>query len=208
VEFDPVTLRKEQWQEGMGKTVTLYQGFGKPESVEVFDLKGRSLGKTFTNMMAWEGLSVEPIRWGNTTRYQYDVFNRLRRSVLPDGHAVETEYALHSPGQMPVEVKVAGRSLGQQAFDGLGRLIQSNVGGRVTRAGFESGFSKPAWEQAPGGERIEYQYERNLGGQVIQRSANGLGQVCLPSDARPADDVYGTRTRDPFRVLPFRATQA
>ena len=174
VEFDPVTLRKEQWQEGMGKTVTLYQGFGKPESVEVFDLKGRSLGKT---LHEYDGLGravsrTDPV--GNTTRYQYDVFNRLRRSVLPDGHAVETEYALHSPGQMPVEVKVAGRSLGQQAFDGLGRLIQSNVGGRVTRVGFESGFSKPAWEQAPGGERIEYQYERNLGGQVIQRSANGL----------------------------------
>ncbi|MGH8387080.1 MAG: RHS repeat domain-containing protein [Pseudomonas sp.] len=174
VEFDPVTLRKTAWQEGMGKTVTVYTGFGKPESIEVFDLQDRSLGKT---LYEYDGLGrgvsqTDPS--GNKTLHQYDVFDRLQRSVLPDGQAVETVYSPHSHDQLPVEVKIAGRSLGQQTFDGLGRLIQSKVGGRVTTAGFEGGFSKAAWEQAPGGERVEYDYERELNGRVTQRKASGL----------------------------------
>ncbi|EJM60157.1 RHS repeat domain-containing protein [Pseudomonas sp. GM48] len=174
LEFDPVTLQEASWQQGMGKTVTVYQKFGKPQSVETFDLQGRSLGKI---LHEYDGLGrgvsqTDPA--GNKTLYQYDVFNRLRRSVLPDGHAVETEYAVHSHGQLPIEVKVAGRSLGQQTFDGLGRLIQSKVGGRVTTAGFEAGVSKPVWEQTPGGDRVEYRYEPNLGGLVTQRKAGGL----------------------------------
>jgi RHS repeat-associated protein len=174
VEYDPVTLRETSWQEGMGKTVTSYKDFGKPESIEMFDLKGRSLGKT---LHEYDGLGrgvsqADPS--GNKTLFQYDVFNRLRRSVLPDGNTVETEYAPQSHGQLPIEVKVAGRSLGQQTFDGLGRLTQSKVGGRVATAGFEGGFSKPAWELASGGERVEYLYERNLGGQVTQRKASDL----------------------------------
>jgi RHS repeat-associated protein len=174
VEYDPVTLRETSWQEGMGKTVTVYKDFGKPESIELIDLKGRGQGKT---LHEYDGLGrgvsqTDPS--GNKTLYQYDVFNRLRRSVLPDGHAVETEYAPQSHGQLPVEVKVAGHSLGQQTFDGLGRLIRSSVGGRLTSVGFEAGSSKPVWEQAPGGERVEYRYERNLGGQVTQRKATGL----------------------------------
>lgn len=174
VEYDPVTLRETSWQEGMGKTVTAYKNFGKPESIELFDLKGGSLGKT---LHEYDGLGrgvsqTDPS--GNKTLYQYDVFNRLRRSVLPDGNIVETEYAPQSHGQLPVEVTVAGRSLGQQTFDGLGRLTQSKVGGRVATAGFEGGFSKPAWELASGGERVEYLYERNLGGQVTQRKASDL----------------------------------
>lgn len=173
-QFDPVTLRETHWQEGMGKTVSIHNLFGKPQSVEVFDIKEKSLGKT---LHEYDGLGrgvsqTDPV--GNKTLFQYDVFNRLQRSTLPDGHTVETEYAAHSQGQLPVEVKIAGRSLGQQTFDGLGRLTQSKTGGRVTTAGFEAGRSKPAWEQAPGGDRVNYQYEPHLGGLVTQRTTTGL----------------------------------
>jgi RHS repeat-associated protein len=202
IEFDPVTLREARWQEGMGKTVTVHNLFGKPQSVEAFDIKGVSLGKTL-NEYDGMGRSVsqtDPV--GNKTVFQYDVFNRLQRSILPDGHTVETEYAAHSQDQLPVEVKVAGRSLGQQTFDGLGRLIQSKVGGRVTTAGYEAGFSTPAWEQMPGG-KVEYRYERSLGGRVTHRSTTGLlaSYTYHPKLGLPTQCIEGGRKSD-FEYYP------
>ncbi|MGF6556082.1 RHS repeat-associated protein [Pseudomonas sp. S30_BP2TU TE3576] len=173
-DYDPVGRRETSWQDGMGKSVTLYNAFGKPESVELFDTGAQSQGK---RQYEYDGLGrsvaqVDPV--GNRTTYEYDAFDRLTRSLLPDGHAVQTEYAPHSDESLPIEVTVDGRSLGQQRFDGLGRLIQSSCGGRTIRAGYDAGFSQPAWKQLPGGERIEYRYERHLGGRMTQREVAGL----------------------------------
>jgi RHS repeat-associated protein len=173
-EFDPVARRETSWLEGMGKSVTSHNDFGKPDSVEVFNIKGASLGKT---LHEYDGLGravsqTDPV--GNKTSYEYDVFNRLRRSVLPDGHAVETGYAPHSHEQLPIEVKVAGQSIGQQVFDGLGRMIESKVGDRTSSAGYVGGLSQPAWQQTPRGEKIEFVYMHDFGGRLTQRKATGL----------------------------------
>ncbi|WP_131107395.1 RHS repeat-associated core domain-containing protein [Pseudomonas sp. Sample_10] len=173
-DYNPVSRLERTWVEGMGQSVTTYNYFGKPDSVELFDTRGQTQGKY---LYEYDGLGrrvrqTDPV--GNRTLYEYDIFNRLTRSLLPDGHAVETEYAAHSHESLPVNVTVAGRSLGQQRFDGLGRLIQSSCGGRTSRAGYEAGNSQPAWKQTPSGERIEFMYERHLGGQITQRRTSGL----------------------------------
>ncbi|MHC8384037.1 RHS repeat domain-containing protein [Pseudomonas sp. LB3P14] len=173
-EFDPVARQGASWQEGMGKTMTVLNDFGKPESVEVFSLKGQSLGRT---RYEYDGLGrtisqTDPA--GNTTRYHYDVFDRMVRSVLPDGSAVETEYAIHSAEALPVEVKVAGQRLGHQTFDGLSRLIESSVGGRTSETGYEAGLSQPKWHRTAGGEKTEFVYSQELGGRLAERKANGL----------------------------------
>ncbi|WP_223514159.1 RHS repeat-associated core domain-containing protein [Pseudomonas sp. GL-R-26] len=173
-DYDPVSRQEAKWQEGMGKSVTTYNAFGKPDSVELFDTGGQRQGK---HQYEYDGLGrsvgqTDPV--GNRTTFEYDVFNRLTRSVLPDAHVVQTEYAAHSDEPLPIEVTLAGRSLGQQRFDGLGRLVQSRCGVRTTDAGYEAGFSQPAWKQMPSGERIEFQYEHHLGGRVKERKATGL----------------------------------
>lgn len=121
--------QQKAWQHGFGKTVTIINDFSKPDSIEVFDLKDQSLGKT---VFEYDGLGrtlsqTDPA--GNKTRYEYDVFSRMVRSVLPDGHAVETTFAAHSCDELPVEIKVAGLSLGQQSFDALNRVTEISVGG-------------------------------------------------------------------------------
>ncbi|MGF6088484.1 RHS repeat-associated core domain-containing protein [Pseudomonas sp. 18173] len=172
--FDPITRREESWQQGLGKTVTLFNAFGKPDSTETFDTAGQSLGKT---AYAYDGLGrtvnqVDPV--GNSTTYQYDVFGRLLRSVLPDGHSLETEYASHSIEALPVQVSIAGVSVGQQTFDGLGRLTSSQVGGRQTTWGYTDGLKWPAWELSASGQRTDFKYESDLNRAMIERRAGSI----------------------------------
>ncbi|MCU1763733.1 type IV secretion protein Rhs [Pseudomonas sp. 14P_8.1_Bac3] len=173
-DHDPVTRTETAWREGMGKSVTVYNAFGKPDSIELFDTSSKSQGK---QLYTYDGLgrSVSQIdAVGNRTTYAYDVFNRLILSTLPDGSAVQTSYAQHCQEPLPINITVAGRTLGQQVFDGLGRLTLSTVGERTTRTGYKGGFSQPAWKQMPGGQRIEYHYEPALGGVVTRRQTSGL----------------------------------
>ena len=173
-EIDPVGRTETRWLEGMGQSVTGFNAFGKPERTESFNVAGESQGAI---VHEFDGIGraisqTDPVR--NTTAYEYDVFNRLRRSVLPDGNTVETDYALHSQESLPTEVKVAGQSLGQQTFDGLGRLSESTVGGRTVTAGYTAGFTQPIWQKSASGEKVEFVYALDFGGRVMQRKATGL----------------------------------
>ena len=170
-EFDPISRQQKSWQQGMGNTVTVVNAFGKPDSVEVFDLKDQSLGKT---VYEYDGLGrtlsqTDPA--GNKTVYEYDVFDRMVRSVLPDGHAVETTFAAHSIDELPVEIKVAGLVLGQQTFDGLNRLTEMSAGGRKSVVGYEAGRSQPKSHTTAAGQRTEFVHAPELGGQLIERKS-------------------------------------
>lgn len=173
-EFDPVLRQETTWQEGMGKTVTRYNVFGKPDSVEWLDTAGNRQGQqTYT----YDGLGRSVSQTdavGNRTTYAYDIFDRLVQSTLPDGSVVQTAYATHTQDDLATSITVAGKILGRQVFDGIGRLTLSTVGARQTRAGYEAGRSQPAWRQRPDGQRIDYRYEPGLGGATTERKATGL----------------------------------
>ncbi|CAB1400476.1 YD repeat protein [Pseudomonas fluorescens] len=173
-ETNPVLRQQTTWLQGMGKTLTLVNDFGKPLSVESFNLKNKSLGKT---VYAYDGFGrttseTDPV--GNTTRYEYDVFDRIIRTVLPDASEVITDYAEHSDEQLAIGIKVDGKALGQQTYDGLSRLIQSTVGGRKSEAGYEAGFTQPQWHKSADGKKTEFTYLRDLGGLLTERKAGEL----------------------------------
>lgn len=173
-ETDYVLMLEAQWTEGAGKSITHLNLFNKPERIEVFGSDGTRLSETVN---VYDGLGrcisqTDPV--GNCTTYQFDVFNRLCRSVLPDGHAVETRYAEHTASELPTEVTVAGLSLGQQVFDGLGRLSQSAIGGRVTRLAYNAESLQPSHVHTPSGESIAYTYERNVNEKITLREAADL----------------------------------
>ncbi|VVN19710.1 RHS repeat domain-containing protein [Pseudomonas fluorescens] len=173
-EADPVLRQQTNWLQGMGKTLTLINEFGKPLSVESFNLKNKSLGKT---VYTYDGFgrttsATDPV--GNTTRYEYDVFDRMIRTVLPDASVVVTDYAEHSDEGLSIGIKVGDKVLGQQAYDGLGRLIQSTVGGRKSEAGYEAGFTQPQWYTSADGKKTEFTYLRDMGGLLIERKSGEL----------------------------------
>ncbi|HWH85803.1 MAG TPA: RHS repeat-associated core domain-containing protein [Pseudomonas sp.] len=170
-EFDPIKRQQENWQQGMGKTVTALNAFGKPDSVEMFDLKGQSLGKS---VYKYDGLGrtlsqTDPA--GNQTRYEYDVFDRMVRSVLPDGHAVETTFANHSTDELPVEIKVAGVLLGQQRFDGLNRVTEMTAGARKSVVSYEGGRRLAKSSTDAMGQAVDFVHAPELGGLLTQRKA-------------------------------------
>ena len=170
-EFDPVARQQKRWQQGLGKTVTVFNAFGKPDSLEVFDLKAQSLGKT---VFEYDGLGrtisqTDPA--GNRTGYEYDAYDRLFRSVLPDGHAVQTDFAFHSTEVLPVAIRVAGKLLGQQVFDGLNRLTELSVGGRKSVAVYPAGKTQPTSHTSAAGETTEFVYSSGPGGALTERKA-------------------------------------
>lgn len=180
-QFDPISRQQQSWQDGMGKTITAFNAFGKPDSIEVFDLKNQSLGES---VYKYDGLGrtlsqTDPA--GNTTRYEYDVFDRMTRSVLPDGHAVETTFAAHSAAELPVEIKVAGSLLGQQTFDGLNRVTEITVGGRKSLASYEAGRSLPKSSTDARGQKVEFIHASELGGLLTERKAVTEGKDGLTS---------------------------
>jgi RHS repeat-associated protein len=173
-EADPVLRQQTNWLQGMGKTLTLINEFGKPLSVERFNLKSKSLGKTVYTYDGFGRTTSETDPVGNTTRYEYDVFDRMIRTVLPDASVVVTNYAAHSDEGLSISIKVGDKVLGQQAFDGLSRLTQSTVGGRKSEAGYEAGFTQPQWYKSADGKKTEFTYLRDLGGLLTERKAAEL----------------------------------
>lgn len=172
--YDPISRREETWAQGMGKTVTHYNVFGKPDSIEAFDTAGQSQSKW---VYSYDGRGrtvsqTDPV--GNRTTFEYDVFDRLVRSLLPDGHAVQTEYAAHSPGSLPTQVSVAGQTLAQQAFDGLGRLTRMQMGNRLITRGYRAGVTHPTSEKTAAGQTIRFEYQPALGGLMTRRTGSLL----------------------------------
>lgn len=171
---DPVLRKQTSWLQGMGKTVTFVNEFGKPVSVEIFDLKENSLGKTVYTHDGLGRTTSQKDPLGNVTRYEYDVFDRLTCTELPDGSKVLTSYADHSDKVLPVEVKVDNKVLGQQTFDGLHRLTHRVVGDRLSEAGYEAGFSQPQWHKTADGRKTEFTYLRELGSALTDRKSGLL----------------------------------
>ncbi|MEO3726364.1 RHS repeat-associated core domain-containing protein [Pseudomonas syringae] len=191
-EVDPVARQQTIWLQGMGKTVTRVNEFGKPLSVESFNLQNKSLGKNVNNHDGFGRTISQTDPAGNTTRYEYDVFDRMIRSVLPDASEVITDYADHSDEALPVGIRVNGKVLGLQTYDGLSRMTESTVGGRKSEAGYEGGFSQPQWYRSADGKKIEFTYLRDLGGLLTQRKAG---------------DLLTTMTYDPFNGQPLTCTE-
>jgi YD repeat-containing protein len=153
---NPITFTREEWIEGMGKTVTVSNRFEKPVSVERLNLsdervslhsyKYDGLGRTASEMNAGRF----------ETQYRYDAFDRMIETTLPDRAKVVREYAGLSREDLPTLISVNGTVLGTQKFDGLERMIESVTGGRVTTYEFDTSNSQPDRVVRPSGDVIAY----------------------------------------------------
>ncbi|MBX8511618.1 hypothetical protein K5D34_18190, partial [Pseudomonas cichorii] len=166
---DPVKSTTTEWQAGMGKTLTVTNLFDKPDSIERLALDDSRISLETT---VYDGLGRVFGKFDALNHYRtfsYDAFDRLRTQQLPDKAEIERNYALHSREDLPVSISVDGVVLGEQAFDGLKRMTDSTIGGRVSRFEYSGGQLQPDKVHTPQGQVIDYIYLPQLGEQPIQR---------------------------------------
>ncbi|HCN45114.1 MAG TPA: sugar-binding protein [Pseudomonas sp.] len=173
---DPVGLEVQTWRTGLGRTVTRNNRFDKPDSIERIDLAGQqvSLYEYF-----YDGLGRTHHEYDELQHfrfYQYDAFDRMVLSGLPDNSLVERRYAEHSREDLPVWIAVSNDDeelfdvvLGEQAFDGLERLSRSVTGGRERVFHFDDGEPRPSSVTTSSGQVIEYDYNLHVGEEPVQR---------------------------------------
>lgn len=168
---DPIGLTTEQWLEGMGKTITTKNLFDKPVSVVRIDLNEQEISKHEYYYDGMGRTAEEYDAANNLTTYTYDGFGRMTRTVLPDGSEVERQYAEHSSEDLPVKISVNGVVLGEQVFDGLGRMEVSITGERRSEYTFDPGQTQPKSVKRPSGVETLYEYRPELGEDPLKRIA-------------------------------------
>lgn len=166
-----------------GVTETWLNVFEKPVRVERFDLKGKPNSLTVTEYdgvgrSAKETVGLSKLR---INEYRYDIFDRLITHQLPSGDVVTREYASHSADDLPTKISVAGKVLGLQTFDGLGRRDSETTGGRKQTFEYRQGERQPwkatKYKRDPAQfDVIEYDYEPALGEEPVERKINGIEQ--------------------------------
>lgn len=152
-----------------GKTLQWINLFDKPIEVHRVDTKGTRISR---HQYFYDGLgrTVREVDARQATvRSVYDAFDRLVDQTLADGSKVHREYAKHSSDDLPISIAVDGKPLGEQRFDGLDRMIESITGGRKRVLHYLPGQRQPSWVITPRGERIDYQYQPQLGEEPLQR---------------------------------------
>lgn len=162
----------QQGTKKTGVTETWLNHFEKPVMIQRFNLNNQrisrhdyeydGLGRT-----AKEVTGIDGVR--RTTSFVYDAFDRLLENTLPLGAQVTRTFAPHSSEDLPTKISVDTRLLGEQTFDGLGRMIQSITGGRTKTFSYAPGFSQPSSVRTPSRHVIEYTYIPQLGEEPVSR---------------------------------------
>ncbi|APC14456.1 hypothetical protein BLL42_01410 [Pseudomonas frederiksbergensis] len=179
----------------MGKTVTSNNLFDKPDSVRRIDLSGQQISEHVYQYDGAGRTAEEYDAAGNWTRYEYDGFDRMTKTVLPDSNEVERQYAGHSSEDLPVKISVNGVALGEQGFDGLDRMTVSITGGRKSVYTFDPGQSQPKSVKRPSGVETGYVYRPELGEDPEQR-------IALESTAIFTYDAQNARLKTTEEVDP------
>ncbi|MEN5036573.1 sugar-binding protein [Pseudomonas sp. TWI929] len=172
-----------------GVTETWFNLFEKPVRVERFDRENKPNSLTVNEYdglgrSAKETVGLSKLR---VNEYRYDIFDRLVTHQLPSKDVVTREYASHSADDLPTKISVAGKVLGLQTFDGLGRRDSETTGGRKQTFEYRQGERQPwkatKYKRDPAQfDVIEYKYEPALSEEPIERVIHG-------SEEKPAE--YG-----------------
>lgn len=108
------------------------------------------------------------------TGYEYDAWERMSRTTLPDGTCVSRTYAEHSTGDLSTSLKVKPANQlkpeitsGQKRYDGLLRQTELQVGPRLERYEYKPGQMQISRRFTPANKKIDYEYNLHLTQQPI-----------------------------------------
>ncbi|KPB77789.1 RHS repeat domain-containing protein [Pseudomonas cannabina] len=215
-ETDPIGTVQSQgpiqlsWIEGNGGgkselTETWMNLFEQPTRSE---RKDRDENSVSLSQYHYDGLGrrVEDIvgeaNGGRRTTSVYDVFDRVIESTLPSRAIVRRSYAGHSSEDLPVSIGIEhnGKSivLGEQAFDGLDRLVCSVTGGRKRTLVYDPGLLQPKTVTLPSKRKIDYEYKPQVGDEPWRRvQSEAVSEPETTREVDPPKESGPVRTAEP-----------
>jgi len=150
-----------------GLSETWLNLFDKPSRIRTLDSAEQEIA---TQVYLYDGLGrctqyIDTSKY--TTQYVYDPWSRLISSTLPDDSIVKRTYAAHSTLELPETLSVSGDGVteirvGEQAFDGLGRLTRSTIGTRTEHYSYDAGHMQVKTRTTPANDTIQYDYNLAL----------------------------------------------
>ncbi|MQU06766.1 RHS repeat-associated core domain-containing protein [Pseudomonas helleri] len=150
-----------------GLNVTRLSSLGKPLKVEMRDSQNAVISYYEYNYDGVGNCIKEVDEFGNTSQYAYDAWSRLVSNTLPDRTRVLHTYTPHSTEALPTRLEVIDganikRVIGEQTFDGLGRMTSSSVGSRVQTLSYTDGQMQVCKRETLKKKIISYAYDFNL----------------------------------------------
>ncbi|NNA20328.1 RHS repeat protein [Pseudomonas lundensis] len=168
---NPVYRTTTKWIEGLGKTISTLNLFDKPVCIERKNTRNELYSEHFYKYDGLGRTAEEIDTVGSWTRYEYDAYDRIIKTTLPDENIITRDYAAHSSEDLPIKISVNDRVLGEQVFDGLDRMIESTTGGRRSVYTFKGGDMQPCKVMRPNGLETQYVYRPELGEDPEERIA-------------------------------------
>ncbi|UGS42162.1 RHS repeat domain-containing protein [Pseudocitrobacter corydidari] len=204
-EYNPITLQAMLWQESpdafTGKVVTTYNVNGDVIAQAKIDEKGESIG---LKKLKYDGLRQlrEILDENNySLSYEYDSYGRVKNTILADGTIIRKFYAPHTTEKLTTRILVNGQLIGEQKFDGLGRLKESNVANRLEQYFYDYDSKYPYQTIRPDGEVLQYEYIPELA-YVVKKVKDGNGLILQELSYDPATgDVLSGQTVEGARFV-------
>jgi len=173
---DPVLLTATHWTTGDNKAqstkqVTYHDATSKlPIRADLLTLEEQVYNSTYQDWDAGRRLRQHTDENGRVTRYDYDIYGRVIKTTLPDGSMIEKQYVPFSSSALPVLISITApgdkeaTTLGTQKFDGLGRLLETQNGGRKYRYVYVNDWQQhPSSVTAPDGAVQNFTSDPALG---------------------------------------------
>ncbi|TGO18043.1 hypothetical protein BPAE_0398g00060 [Botrytis paeoniae] len=159
---DPITMTKTEGIEGEGTVKTTSNIFGDPTEISLYFANSTLYSSATYSYDGLGRLVSQADQSGSTTSYGVDSFDRIIKTSFPNSRVVKIAYASQTTASLPVSVQLNNATVGEQSYDGLGRLTGRTVGLRNTSQSYEGVSPEPAQIISAAGEQHNLTYEPAL----------------------------------------------
>ncbi|KAI9644327.1 hypothetical protein NHQ30_007684 [Ciborinia camelliae] len=169
---DPIANTKVEGIEGESMTRTKLNLFGAPTQIALHHKNNALYSKVDYTYDGLNRLTSQRDNLGRTTEYKPDSFDRVIETIWPSSRVVKTQYASQTTAVLPTSVKINEKTVGEQSFDGLGRVTQKTIAARTTRQSYQGISPDPSQITNPKGEQYQLTYQPALNGALTQLTSN------------------------------------
>lgn len=169
---DPITNTKTDSIQGEGVVRTTMNLFGAATQVALYHKNNTLYSKVDYTYDGLNRLVSHKDNLGRITQYKPDSFDRVVETIWPSNRVVKTEYASQTTAVLPASVKINNRTVGEQTFDGLGRVTRKTIGARITRQSYTGTSPDPSQIVSPKGDQYNLTYDPALNGVLTQLTSS------------------------------------